>query len=390
MRMDKNEASGLTETPLFPIEFENVEPYAMFSIEHWLACYSNGLTPAPPFMLSPFPPQTHRDEELFRDMERWGLYDGKKLDSDLLYILNSITQNYTHGVFGTIMLHQRESTRVIDSPDSLISLGAPRTIESLEIPTYPFIIANTLDGFIVSCVSTDKGLTFNVSQYKDTPFERQAANELREIIDPENLWEPYPTRELHVPYDLFMSTAMARVWGAKPGGERDAVIREVSVENSVSSGDVSAVVKMTSGMPLVMVSVIPIVRRKDGNVFSHSSAMTTITLSEVEEGVRQAYVMCTKMAPTGDKHVHYRSYTDGGLAESIAECFEVLGAVHRSTGGLDRNDPLYVLTVGVETAIESDNDERSRALLERFKTFEKCASPDGGEDEDDDSEGTNK
>ena len=76
----------LTAEPMFPIEFDDVEPLQSFSIEHWMVLYAQGVSPAPPLALAPFPPQIHPESQLLDDMAHWGLYDGSSIDKDLSLI----------------------------------------------------------------------------------------------------------------------------------------------------------------------------------------------------------------------------------------------------------------------------------------------------------------
>lgn len=339
----------LTADPMFPIEFDDVEPLECFSIEHWNVLFSHGVAPSPPLALAPFPPQIHPESQLLDDLQRWGLFDGTNLDPDLGFILNSLTGDFTHAVAGSLTLPQRAHEREVELTGNL-AVGGSETMVLFEQPTYPFFMVKNFQDVVVTAMSTEAGITFNVTQMTAKNYAEQFADELMVMIDPQQTWEPATIKRMHVPAKLGMDTRVPLLFSedkdtalkARRGIKQDYLIRDDTL---------SSLIYALSHTQLAAVSFTPYVRLKDDTIYANPEGAGQWILARKDEQAPASYVTW----PEVDSHKHmstgYAPYSDEALRAAMTQCFKTTAFIVRDRGMDDTTNPLYFLRYGAERAV---------------------------------------
>ena len=339
----------LTAEPMFPIEFDDVEPLQSFSIEHWMVLYAQGVAPAPPLALAPFPPQIHPESQLLDDMARWGLYDGSSLDKDLAFILDSLTGNYTHGVAGTLTLPQRGHERTLVLHGNLASDGAEETMVMHEQPTYPFLMVKNFQDVIVTAMSTEVGMTFNVTTLTANNYAEQFAEELIHMIDAEGTWSPAPIKRMHVPAELGMDTRVPLMFDE----DKDIALkarRSIKSAYLIQDDTLAGLESLLGYKQLAAVSFTPLIRLKDDSIYAHSEGSGQWVLASRDEHAPVSYVTWPEAGSNKKLTTGYAPYSAESLRSAMTCAFQSTAFIVRERGADDVTNPWYFMRYGAERA----------------------------------------
>ena len=340
----------LTAEPMFPIEFDDVEPLESFSIEHWNVLYSHGVAPAPPLTLAPFPPQIHPESQLLDDLHRWGLFDGTRVDADLDFILNSLTGNYTHAVAGTLTLPQRGHERTVELTGNLAAGGGTDTLVLFEQPTYPFFMVKNFQDVVVTAMSTEVGMTFNVTQMTAKNYAEQFADELMVMIDPQGTWDPATIKRMHIPSKLGTDTRVPLLFAedkeialkARRAIKEDYMIREDTLRG------LESVLGFTQH---AAVSFTPHVRLKDDTTYAHPEGAGQWILARRDEQPPVSYVTWPEVDSHKKMSTGYAPYSEEALHSAMTNCFKSTAFLMRDRGVDDETNPWFFLRYGAERAV---------------------------------------
>lgn len=342
----------LTAEPMFPVHIEGVEPLTMFSLEHWLVLYTNGLAPQPPYLLAPFPAQIHSQDELMENLAEWELLRGTEVDADLDYILRALTSEHTNIIAGKLMLPQRAHERVVVYEGVLSESGRPEETTTVEQPTYPFIIVKTYDGRIISALSMDKGLTVNVTPVGGRTYAEAFADELASMFDPEGEWEPASVRTIHVPTAAASDPEVVNLGSEDHDTARRA--RQHLVDTHVVHGDtVDALASINAMDKLAVVSFTPIIRLQDDTIYANPDGSGTLVLASRDGGVPRAFVTAPEVDGNGRETYLYAPYSPATLLRGVEESYKTTAHLLRTRGLDDETNPFHVLRMGVESAINA-------------------------------------
>lgn len=339
----------LTAEPMFPIEFDDVEPLQSFSIEHWMVLYAHGVAPTPPLALAPFPPQIHPESQLLEDLSRWGLYDGSSLDKDLAFILDALTGNYTHGVSGTLTLPQRGHERTITLHGNLASDGAEETMVMHEQPTYPFLMVKNFHDVIVTAMSTEVGMTFNVTTLTAKNYAEQFAEELVHMIDAEGTWSPAPIKRMRVPAKLGMDTRVPLLFSK----DKDVALkarREIKSSYMIHDDTLTGLEALLGYKQLAAVSFTPLIRLKDDSIYAHSEGSGQWILASKDEHAPVSYVSWPEADSNKAVTTGYAPYSIESLRSAVTHAFQSTAFIMRERGADDETNPWYFMRYGAERA----------------------------------------
>ena len=349
----------LTADPLFPIEFDDVEPLQSFSIEHWNVLYSHGVAPSPPLTLAPFPPQIHPESQLLEDLRRWGLYDGTKVDADLMFILDTLAGDYTHAVSGTLTLPQRGHERTVELQGNLASGGGTETMTMFEQPTYPFFMVKNYQDIVVTAMSTEVGMTFNVSKMTAKNYAEQFADELIVMIDPRGTWTPAPIKRMHVPSKLSMDMRVPQMFSEDKKTALQAR-KSIKSEYMIHDDTLQGWESLLGYTQLAMVSFTPQIRLKDDSLYAHTEGSGQWILAKKDEHPPVSYVVWPEVDKNKNTTMGYAPYSEDSLHAALTFAFKTTAFIMRERGVDDVTNPWYLLRHGAERTVrEGSTSEAS-------------------------------
>ena len=343
----------MISTPQFPVEFEGVEPLEMFSMEHWFVLYALGMAPEPPLQLSPFPMQVHSEDELMNNLADWELIKGDMVDADLLYILESLSYGYTHAIFGTMTLPQRAQERTLVIPGDVMGTGRDVEEQYAEQPTYPYMIVKTFEDVIISAVSMETGITFNVSEYTEDNYAEAFARELAMIVDAGETWSPATVASIHVPKEAGVDSRVPNLLSEDLQVQQDTRAALMS-EHMVHKDTLVNLGKIISLSKLVSITVIPSIRLKDDTLYSHSEGSGMWVLAEDKEGKVGSYVTTPEVDSNGHEKIFYGPYDEVTLRRMVLESFKTTAHLLKKRGLKDTSNQFLFLVSGRDVGSLTD------------------------------------
>lgn len=342
----------LTAEPMFPLHIEDVEPLTMFSLEHWLVLYTNGLAPQPPYLLAPFPAQIHTQSELMDNLAEWGLLKGTALDADLDYILRALTSEHTNIIAGQLTLPQRAHERFVVYEGVLSETGKPEETSMIEQPTYPYIIAKTYDGRIISALSMDKGLTINASLIGDRTYAEAFADELAVMFDPNATWEPATIRNMHVPAAAATDPMVVNL-ASDDKDTANQARAHLSETHAVHTDTIDALADINAMDKLAVVTFTPIIKFKDDTIYANPEGSGTWVLASKDGALPRSYVTAPEVDGNNRETYLYAPYSRASLLRGLEQSYKTTAHLIRTRGVDDDSNPLHILRMGVENAINA-------------------------------------
>lgn len=343
----------MVSTPQFPVEFEGVEPLQMFSMEHWIVLYAKGMAPEPPLQLSPFPLQVHSEDELMNNLAEWELIKGTMVDADLLYILESLSYGYTHAIFGAMTLPQRAQERTLVIPGDVMGTGRDTEEQYVEQPTYPYMIVKTFEDVIISAVSMETGITFNVSEYTEDNYAEAFARELAMIVDAEGTWPAATVASIHVPKEAAVDSRVPSLLSEDVKEQQDTR-SELMSEYMVHKDTLVNLGKIISLSKLVSITVTPSIRLKDDSLYSHSEGSGMWVLAEDKEGKVGSYVTTPEIDANEHEKIFYGPYDEVTLRRMVLESFKTTAHILKKRGLKDTSNQFLFLVSGRDVGSLTD------------------------------------
>lgn len=342
----------LTAEPMFPLHIEGVEPLTMFSLEHWLVLYTHGLAPQPPYLLAPFPAQIHTQTELMENLAEWGLLKGTALDADLDYILRALTSEHTNIVAGQLTLPQRAHERSVVYEGVLSETGKPEETSMIEQPTYPFIIVKTYDGRIISALSMDKGLTINASLIGNRTYAEAFADELAAMFDPNGTWEPATIRNVHVPASAATDPMVVNL-ASEDRDTANQARQHLSDTHVVHPDTIDALADINAMDKLAVVTFMPIIKLRDESIYANPQGAGTWVLVSKDGAPPRSFVTAPEVDGNNRETYLYAPYSHASLLRGMEESYKTTAHLLRTRGVDDQSNPLHILRMGVENAINA-------------------------------------
>ncbi len=208
----------------------------MFTIHHLIWLHRYGYLPNLPYELGPFPitldfaSTGQFDKRLREQLTDWGVIDVARnaLVPEADDLFGALTGFSEWALWGTILLYSlRTNARETFDPGGADDWGLKHAVR--DVPRVPFMIA-VRNREIISAISTPDALLINrIDRVGDV--HQQVGRILKEMLDPENLWEPWGGPTISVPHRTVKSLA-ADPSVSSMSGDDDADAREARATNT--------------------------------------------------------------------------------------------------------------------------------------------------------------
>mgnify|MGYP006983144606 FL=1 len=191
-----------------------------------------------------------------------------------------------------------------------------------EQPTYPFLMVKNFQDVIVTAMSTEVGMTFNVTTLTANNYAEQFAEELIHMIDAEGTWSPAPIKRMHVPAELGMDTRVPLMFDE----DKDTALkarRSIKSAYLIQDDTLAGLESLLGYKQLAAVSFTPLIRLKDDSIYAHSEGSGQWVLASRDEHAPVSYVTWPEAGSNKKLTTGYAPYSDASLRSAMTCAFPV-------------------------------------------------------------------
>lgn len=302
-----------------------------FDQRHLIELHRRGLLDRLPMELGPMP-IVDLGPQLWQDLIRWRIVDGatEALNPEAEKLFTGLV-NYEWAVWGIVLLYNERRPITADLPRELFQYGVQYAVR--DIPRATFLVS-VLEHRVTTAVLANGDIDISsdpVEGPRDSDVERQVAKILLTVLDPAQLWGPYPMSRVSIPAPHSGPRKLSAPRTADPK-ERKKVVSSTTAQlrsAGVSAQSRAVIAELLRQDNVAAAQITVTCATPTGRSTAHENAAGVLFFGGTKTGIVVSYPV---------RAVDQRPWVtyEPGSAESLAR------AVAAIREGLDAADPAAI------------------------------------------------